>query len=142
MEKVDRERVLIKLDGLDGYLGELKQIAPRSYEEFQSTEKKRACERLLQLAVESVIDVCHLLVVGLRLGLPAEEDDLVSKLVHAGILSKAMGETVREMKGFRNILVHEYAEVDDHLVYEAVQTRTSDFRAFSEGILTYLRSSA
>jgi len=140
--KVDRERVLIKLDELDGYLRELQEIAPRSYEEFLGTEKKRACERLLQLAVESVIDVCHLLVVALRLGLPAEEDDLFGKLVHAGILSEAMGGTVREMKGFRNILVHEYAEVDDRLVYEVVQTRTGDFRAFSEEILTYLRSSA
>jgi uncharacterized protein YutE (UPF0331/DUF86 family) len=36
---------------------------------------KRACERLAQVAVEAALDVCALLVAGMRLGLPGEEDD-------------------------------------------------------------------
>jgi uncharacterized protein YutE (UPF0331/DUF86 family) len=138
--RLDTERVLIKLDELATYLRELRQITPRSYEEYLGVEKKRACERLLQLAIESVIDVCHLLVSGLRLGLPAEEDDLFGKLTDAGIVSESMGDTLREMKGFRNILVHEYARVDDRLVYEAVQTRIGDFRSFAEEVRAFLRS--
>lgn len=43
---IDRERVLAKLDELDGYLTELRSIAPE-----QRVEKKRACERLLQASV-------------------------------------------------------------------------------------------
>lgn len=59
---LDRERILGKLDELEGYLHELRQIAPAVLEEYQqSIEKRRACERLLQIAIESVIDICHLL---------------------------------------------------------------------------------
>ena len=106
MADLDRERILAKMDELDGYLNELKGIAPRSFEEYQKVEKKRACERLLQLSIEVLIAICHLLVSGLRLGLPAEEDDLFRKLTEARILSEELGAKLREMKAFRNILVH------------------------------------
>jgi uncharacterized protein YutE (UPF0331/DUF86 family) len=73
---VDRDRVLAKLDEVDGYLHELRSVIPRDLEEYARIEKKRSCERLLQLAVEATIDACAMLVSGLRLGLPGEENDL------------------------------------------------------------------
>jgi uncharacterized protein YutE (UPF0331/DUF86 family) len=68
---LDRERLLAKIDVLDRYLKELREILPASIEEYKKIEKRRACERLLQVSVECVIDICGLLVIGLRLGLPA-----------------------------------------------------------------------
>lgn len=55
---MDRERILGKLRALDTYLAELQEILPQSFEEFQKIEKKRACERLLQISIEAVIDIC------------------------------------------------------------------------------------
>ncbi|MGH7860411.1 MAG: type VII toxin-antitoxin system HepT family RNase toxin, partial [Candidatus Binatia bacterium] len=109
---VDRERILGKLAELEGYLQELRSVAPDRFEDYHSSQKKRSCERLLQIAVEAVIDVCHLLVTGLRLGLPAEENDLFDKLARAGVITEDLTETLKRMKGFRNILVHEYGAVD------------------------------
>jgi uncharacterized protein YutE (UPF0331/DUF86 family) len=139
MARLDRERILIKIDELEKYMAEAQLILPCSFDEYMEVEKRRACERVLQLAIESVIDICHLLVTGLRLGLPAEENDLFSELADAEIVSKPMEETLRAMKGFRNILVHEYAKVDDRLVYEAMTTRMQDFRAFANEIRAALR---
>ena len=138
MAEVDRERILVKVDALEGYLRDLCSIAPRDFQEYRQVEKKRACERLLQLAIEVVIDICCLFVSGLRLGLPAEEADLFGKLTAANVLSTEMGEILREMKGFRNILVHEYAAVDDRLVYEAVKSKAKDFRLFTDEVRAYL----
>jgi len=132
---LDRERILAKVDELDGYLKELRQIAPTSFDEYRQPEKRRACERLLQIGIEAVIDICHLLVTGLRLGLPAEEDDLFEKLSQAEIISPQMRETVKRMKGFRNILVHAYGEVDDRIVYEMATGRLGDFTAFKKEVL-------
>lgn len=136
---LDRERILAKLDELDGYLRDLQTIAPQDLMAYRQIEKKRACERLLQIAVECVIDICNLLVSGLRLGLPAEEDDLFEKLAQAGFLSSQMTETARRMKGFRNILVHEYGAVDDVIVYQAVTTELGDFAEFKKEILVALQ---
>ncbi len=136
---LDRERILAKLDELDGYMQELLTIAPQSLTQYRRIEKKRACERLLQIAVEGVIDICNLFVSGLRLGLPAEEDDLFEKLEQAGIISPQMKETVKEMKGFRNILVHEYGRVDDEIVYQMVTTQLGDFADFKKEVLEALK---
>lgn len=132
---IDRERVLAKIDELDGYLRELRQIAPATFEEYQRVEVRRACERLLQIAIESVIDICGLVVAGLRLGLPGEEDDLFEKLERAGFITGTMGRELRRMKGFRNLLVHEYGRIADRLVFEVVRDRLADFDGFKQVVL-------
>jgi uncharacterized protein YutE (UPF0331/DUF86 family) len=136
---LDRERILAKSDELEGYLHDLRTIAPASFTVYQQIEKKRACERLLQIAVECVIDICGLIVAGLRLGLPAEEDDIFEKLARAHILSPQMQETVRKMKGFRHILVHVYGAVDDAIVYHIVTVELDDFTDFTREILAALQ---
>ena len=136
---VDRERVLARLDDLDGFLRELRSIAPRSLDEYLKTEKKRACERLVQVSVEALIDVCALLVSGLRLGIPGEEDDLLERLAHAGVLSAATAQTLRRMKGLRNLLVHEYGRVNDQIVFETIRDRLTDFDTCTREIFDFLR---
>lgn len=137
---VDRERILGKVAELEGYLSELRQILPESFDEYvRSIEKRRACERILQIAVEAVIDICAMLVQGLRLGLPAEEDDVFDKLAQHGVLSQKMVETLRRMKGFRNILVHEYGRVDDRIVFDVAVNRLGDFEDFKREVLAALQ---
>lgn len=127
--------MLAKIDDLDGYLKELNAIKPTSFEEYRKIEKRRSCERLLQLSIECVIDICAIVVAGLRLGLPAEEDDIFDKLEQAGVISSSRKETLKKMKAFRNILVHEYGHVDDLYVYEVLQDKLNDFEAFKREIL-------
>jgi uncharacterized protein YutE (UPF0331/DUF86 family) len=55
------------------------------------------------------------------------------------ILSASLTGKLRRMRGFRNLLVHEYGRVDDRLVYEAVRSRLPDFEAFKQAILGALR---
>ena len=48
-----KKRLLSKIDDINGYLEELHNISPNSLEEYkETTEKKRACERLLQILIE------------------------------------------------------------------------------------------
>ena len=136
---LDRERILAKIDVLDRYLKELREILPASFGEYRKIEKRRASERLLQVSIECVIDICGMLVTGLRLGLPAEEDDLFEKLEQAGIISSSRKQSLKKMRGFRNILVHEYGEVDDTIVFDALQNNLNDFEAFKKEILNAIQ---
>lgn len=129
---------MAKVDELDSYLAELKQVRPERFEEYQIIEKKRSCERLLQLCIECTIDICKMFVSGLRLGLPSEENDVFTKLREKGLVSKEVSSMLEEMRGFRNILVHEYAVVDDELVFNALNTRLEDFQKFKNEILKAL----
>jgi len=137
---LDRERVLARIDELDGYLRELHEIMPLNFEDYRSIEKRRACERLLQVCIECVIDISALIVTGLRLGLPSEEDDLFEKLEQAKIISSTTKETLKRMKGLQNILVYEYGRVDDRLVYDILKNKLGDFEAFKKEILQSISS--
>jgi uncharacterized protein YutE (UPF0331/DUF86 family) len=137
---IDRDRTLTKLDELDGYLAELRSVVPATFDEYRAVEKRRSCERLLQVSIEAAVDVCSLLVAGLRLGLPGEENDLFEKLADRRVISRPMADLLRRMKGMRNILVHEYGRVADELIFETVSHRLGDFEAFKSEIVTFLES--
>ncbi len=137
---MDKERILVKIDRLDVYLRELQDIMPENYEAYQKIEKKRACERLLQVSIESVLDICAQIVIELRLGLPSEEDDIFEKLEQAKIITSETKETLKRMKGFRNILVHEYGRIDDRLVYDLLMNNFNDFDAIRKEIIAAVRN--
>jgi uncharacterized protein YutE (UPF0331/DUF86 family) len=136
---IDRDRILAKLDELNIVLRELRSVVPASFQEYLAVEKRRSCERLLQVSIEAVIDTCALLVTGLRLGLPADEDDLFEKLAGREVISCATADVLRRMKGMRNILVHEYGRVDNALVFETIDQHLGDFDAFAREVLAFLR---
>ena len=136
---LDRDRILGKLDALEGYERELADTAPARYEEYLALrEKRRACERILQVSVECVIDICHLLVSGLRLGLPAGEEDIFDKLAQARILPEEILDIARRMRRFRNILVHEYGEIDHAIVFRLAVTAGHDFGRVRAAVLKAL----
>lgn len=128
------------IDELDSYLDELIEIVPDTFEEYElSIEKKRSCERLLHISIESVIDICMLLVKDLKLGLPVEEEDVFDKLEKKKIFPKKLIKKLREMKGLRNILVHRYGSVDDELVYDSLSAELNDFHEFIDDILKFTK---
>lgn len=109
-----------------------------SFKQCQKIEKKRACERLLQISVECVIDITALIVSGRRLGLPNGENDIFEKLVNTEVITEEMGEKLRMMKGFRNIIVHEYSHINDEIIYDILINRLDDFKEFKREIVGWL----
>jgi uncharacterized protein YutE (UPF0331/DUF86 family) len=137
---MDESRILVKLDEIDGYLRELDEAVPGSLEEYEKdTVKRRASERLLHLAIEGTIDVCAVLVRELNLGVPGEEEDLFEKL-SGQVLSEDMVDTLRDMKRFRNVLVHRYGTIDDDKVYHLLTHRLHDFWEFKKEVVHFLRN--
>ena len=138
---MDKERILSKIDELDTYLRELETIKLSNFIEYKdSIENKRACERLLQISIETVIDICNILISNLKLGLPSDEGDMFKKLERKNIITKKTGKILANMKGFRNILVHRYGVVDDALVFEMLSERLDDFEKFRKEILKIINS--
>lgn len=135
---IDKQRILAKIDELDKYLCEIQSIAPKDFEDFKRIEIKRSSERLLQLSIECIIDICKIIVSNLKLGLPSEENDLFDKMEREKIITEEMALILKEMKGFRNILVHEYTEVDDEIVYSVIKNRLDDFKKFKKQIIDWM----
>lgn len=47
-----------------------------------------------------------------------------------GIISPDLAETMQKITGFRNILVHDYLEIDQQIVY-ATLSKLQDFQEFA-----------
>ncbi len=136
---MDKERIYIKLDEIDQYLKEIEEIIPSSSAEYSTDPmRKRALERLIQITVESVMDVSAILVKEMRLGLPYGEEDFLDK-ISGTVLNPVLVEKLGEMKGFRNILVHGYSQIDDERVYEILTNDIEDVIEFKEAVIEFLR---
>jgi uncharacterized protein YutE (UPF0331/DUF86 family) len=137
---MDKERVLAKIDELESYKKELEEILPKDFEDYAgSIETKRACERLIHVMIETVIDISALMVKELKLGLPGEEEDIFHKLQKKGIFSAEVTKKLKMMKGFRNVLVHRYSEIDDELVFDFLKKKLGDFDQFRKNITDFLK---
>ncbi len=134
---MDEERILHKVDQLDQYLDELRSDLPDSFDAYQAN--KRKYERLLHLCIETVIDISALILKEEGLGAPSDEEHIIDKLVNANILPRPFGETLKDMKGFRNVLVHRYGDIDDRQVYEHLD-HLDDFDQFRSHVMHYLNN--
>ena len=71
---------------------------------------------LMLSAIESCIDVAQHLCATQGWGPPADNGDAMRLLGVHGVLSVDLADQMRRAVGFRNVLVHEYVEVDDDVV--------------------------
>ena len=139
MERNGKLRIFSKLDDMARYVKELREMLPEKDEYLQDLIRRRACERTVESAIESLIDVSAMIVSIEQLGLPADEASIFDMLVKKTILSKELAEKLKNMKGFRNILGHRYGDVDDELVYDYLTTCLNDFDKFEKEIKTYMK---
>lgn len=122
------------------YLEELEDFLPASEEEYvHNSQSRRASEKTIELAIEAVISIVSMIVSQNKYGLPQSEDDLIAILKEKKILSKDVAAIIQQMKGFRNVLVHRYDQVNDHLAYETMSENIGDFAKFEKEIRKYLQ---
>ena len=76
-----------------------------------------------------MIDVCCYLASRDNLGTPASYGECVELLRKAGYIGDSLAQTLLGMVGLRNILVHEYIQVDVERFYGLLD-RIDDFKAF------------
>lgn len=99
----------------DGLLGDRVRLGDLKYT-FQTT-------------IEACIDAAQHVVADQGLGVPASNAAAFRSLADAGIIGDDLATTMGGAVGFRNVLVHGYADVDDRLVVDNL-TRRDDLRRF------------
>lgn len=138
MERLDRERIFTKLDEMIRYVEELQEMLPDEEEYRHDLVKRRACEKTVEVAIESLINVSAMVVSAQKLGLPSNEENIFDILIENGILTHEFGEKLKDLKGFRNVLIHRYGHVNDEMVYHNVSNYSDDFYKFETSIISYL----
>lgn len=121
MTEADRGLVRRKLAVIARNLEDLGSVAGWSVAELVADRfRHKGTERLLQEVIEAAVDVnLHLLRV---LGREAATDYYSSfvSLGEAGVLPSDLAAALAPAAGVRNRLVHEYDDIDDAIILEAV----------------------
>lgn len=114
-------RIIDKASQLEQYVGELSALAPAEYRGYSGDLKtKAACERYFEKIVEAAVDLAFLIIKDRGLKLPEDDKEAFDALAQAGVITPELCRRLKEAKGMRNVIAHEYGSVDDELVFSAV----------------------
>ena len=98
-------------------------------------------DRRMQVALEICIDIATHMVVGLDLPRKEKAADAFSLLSQSKVIDSELADKMIGEVGLRNILVHEYAQIDYHLAYHDLKEKLADLRSFAKEIGVYINSS-
>jgi uncharacterized protein YutE (UPF0331/DUF86 family) len=130
---VDRDLVLKKLAFIETYVRELRTLAQPTLIE-RDIREERFVVHTLQLAIQAALDVASHIVSDERLGEPQTNRALFDLLAKGSWISPTLMETMRDMAGFRNFVVHGYENVDLGIVRDIVENQLQDLLDFVAAI--------
>jgi len=135
---VEKKIVLIQKD-LE-YLSEFKNL---SFDEISKDYKKQALlERFLERIVNRAIDINQHLFIGLSsspsVSLKSYKDSFL-KLADFKIYPEDFARDISKSVGLRNVLNHEYDNVDYTIIYSSISNCLSDYNKYCEYILEFLK---
>ncbi|MGI8875175.1 MAG: type VII toxin-antitoxin system HepT family RNase toxin [Egibacteraceae bacterium] len=127
---VDSERLLSILGRVTVRLGILESYADQDRDDLLGDRVRLGdLKYTFQTAIEACIDAAQHVVADQGLGVPASNADAFRSLSAAGLLDPDLATALAGAVGFRNVLVHDYVEVDDAQVVTNLQ-RLDQLRRF------------
>jgi uncharacterized protein YutE (UPF0331/DUF86 family) len=102
--------------------------------------KQDAIAANLQRAAEQTIDLANHIIRKGKLGLPKDSRDSFTILADAKAISVELAKKLKGMVGFRNILVHDYCELNLNIVKDIIEHRLDDLILFTNDALAYLKN--
>jgi len=95
-------------------------------------------ERHLQLAAEAMIDIGNHVVAARGLTPPEDYRGTFAALDKAGVISSDFAKRLRGWAGFRNVLVHDYLDVDLDVVWRTLREELGDIEEFIDVFSRFL----
>ena len=136
---IDETLILRKLSELDTYRKQIEEYQGIPVAEYEADWKtQRIVERTLQLMIELCADIGNHIISEQELQVPKSYADIFEILSQSGMISNELAATMVRMAKFRNIVVHQYTEVDATIVVEILNSHIDDFIDFKKEIIHHL----
>lgn len=88
-----------------------------------------SAERFLQLIIEALLDIGNHIISDQNLGQVEFYKDIPELLYQNNYITKEQKGIFVQIIGFRNILVHDYLEVDRNIVYSILENNLNDLQS-------------
>jgi uncharacterized protein YutE (UPF0331/DUF86 family) len=131
MTGFDRATLAERASVVERHLRRVRERLPEDAQDLRpATDASDAVVLHLWQAVQVTIDVAIGLCVSLGLGTPATYGDAFRTLAEHGHLEHDLADRLARAAGFRNLLVHAYADLDLTRVHAAAGQGPADLRDF------------
>ena len=127
---------------LQKHLGQLREAVNILHSLSQSTREEFTtdyhiyglAERYLQLAIEACLQICGTIVAALGLRKPEGYHELLSIVASQKIIPQTLAYKLEVLTNLRDALVHDPGALNRDVLYEHIQQRVDDLKAFSDTI--------
>ncbi len=128
-----------RLNSSREYIRILEGLQRLTYDEFVADPLNYgSAERFLHLVIESLTDMGNHVIADGDLGIVNAYRDIPSHLANAGYITREMQEQWISMIGFRNVLIHDYLDIDRRIVYDILQNRLNDLKSLQKTFAAFL----
>lgn len=137
---VDANIVHSRIQRIRKCVSKLKKIAraKTKKELLRDSDAVDIVEHNLQVAIQCVLDIGNHLLADLKAGVPDDHRKIFTMLASHNILPGDLSERLVQMAGLRNVLVHEYMDVDVDMLYRAMTEELGDFEEFIKAVTKVL----
>lgn len=130
---VDREHIEATLQYLE------KQLSLFESEKKWDTDlKKAALERLLQTAIESILDTGNAIIDGFIMRDPGSYNDIIDILMDEKVIESKNGESLKIVISYRKMLVQQYIHTDHEQLSAVFAEHLTVLKQFAPSVRTYL----
>lgn len=133
MERV----VLNKIESIERCIKRIKETVERADFDLNNFDFQDIIILNLQKACQQSIDLAMYIVSNKKLGLPSNSRDAFIILKDSKIISDEISLTLTRMVGFRNIIIHEYQQIELKVIEYILENGLDDFLNYSKSILYY-----
>ncbi|MEA3295650.1 MAG: HepT-like ribonuclease domain-containing protein [Patescibacteria group bacterium] len=138
---INKQVILLRVNGIQGEMQELKKVRDLNFDEFSSGSGYKIAHYHLHRALEGVFNIgSHILarIPGVEI---TDYKGIAISLGANGIVDKKFANTkLKDMAGYRNRLVHFYAEISSEEIYKIINEDLDDFDIFLESIKKFLQN--
>jgi len=133
-----KERIKEKIKEIEKFLEELYKNIPSNMdlEDYKNDIKTKAiCERYAEKIIEAIEDLAFLIINLRKLKYPEYEKEVFDILKDKKIISETLSKKLKDAKGMRNFIAHEYGKIDDEIIFNSVtEDLENDTKEFIKSI--------
>ncbi|MFT4412947.1 DUF86 domain-containing protein [Fredinandcohnia humi] len=132
---VDRDKIEKTL-----HFFEMNMELLESQSTWTSTLEKKALERIVQLLIESILDVGNSMIDGFIMRDPGSYDDIIDILEDEKVVTKDQANGLKEIIRYRKVLVQDYLDIEHQKLNEIVKKNKTSLSLFPQAIRTYIEN--
>lgn len=134
-----KDIIKTKIKEIEESLTIVEENLPENLEEFLELGLiKDGIYKKIEFCIENIFDICAVINTDLKLGIPEGDESIIDNLVRKKIITPTLGENLKSMRGFRNILVHRYGRINDDISFKILKEHLQDFYKFIDEIEEFL----